>query len=1536
MALQKTGISLEAQGSDAFFAAIKSANEAVAAMGAGALKAAGGVDAFAEAAARAARVADLEGKLGTQRKELGILQKELEQTAAKYGEGSTQAQRKALAVDKLTNSIQSTERALASEQRELVAAANATQEVGQAADKAAPQVKDLGQVAEHAGKGFNALGEVAIGALREIGAGLVEMAAEGVKALGGLVADSVKMAGDFDAGLRTLEAVAGDSMAEAGASLDTFREKALQLGADTRFSADEALTAMTELAKGGVPITEVLGGATEAVLNLAAAGGVELAPASEIVAKNLAIWSREGVTAADVTNLIAQAANASTVGVEELANGMANAQGTAQSLGLEYKDFVTTMAVLAPAFSSSQEAGTSLKNFLVRLQPQTKPARKAMAELGLLTEEGASKFFDAQGAYVGGAKAADLLAQATAGLTDAKRTELLQLVFGNDAMGAANQLLQEGSAGYERVAGAMASAGTAAAQAGKMNEGFNAIMDALGGTIDTVKIRIGTALLPILGTLTNNYLIPAINIVGDLVKAFAAFGTGDTFTGFTTLAGIVKPFSETLANIFAQAATASDPFGTLKQALTDTYPGFATLLDVGTKIRDAFAGIMAKAGEVGTALAAFGKGDSFTGFSTLAGVVRPLSKDLADLLATAATSSTPFETFKKGLDNAIPGLSTIRGLVSTTAKDLAAISEAVNGAKQALDAFSQTKMGDGLLGSIQTLKGEFPPLGLSIGGAIRNIQTAFAAFEATPFGQQFIAGAKQAFLDFANEAPTLGAGIVAALAGGLTGGVGNLAIAAYKGRDAIVQAWNDFAANAPTLGGAAVAGIVTGLMGGVGSIIMAGRTLGQGAEQSWNDFVSNTPSFGAAAVTGIINGLTGGVGGIFKAFTILANEGERAWNELVGSAPGIGRAVVTGIIAGATAGASSLFSAIANLARQAYDAAMAALFASSPSQLFADGPGKSIPTGMAQGVTNATPALTRAVSGAVGAALDAANAALSGGTLVKSGNIASLFSNPGGTSAGKSALGVIASDALSLKNALLLANKSATYLAGGMLKLGDTTGMSAAKLREHEMAVGRATEGLQRHIVAGLKSETIERRQEAQTELLEKQTMHAVDAFLKLNPAIDGAGLAALVTSGQLDQMTAELIKQEQETREAERALAAFDEMLESVDASVLSLTANLNAFSTAAQAIGRIRGMADAEREVAALAGDDNTEDRRDDLRDAITEEEEYQKKRAEILAASDFEEDYYNEAGELVTGRRSKLAALEAEYTQDGMSATERRIAAEQALAAEIMRVTAALALQAQAQADLAAAREEASRIRAMDQALGNEYNALRNQQILELAGLERERIDLAAKAAAGDAGAAAQLAALDRQIALIKEAHTLEIQAYRDRAREQIIAGVAAANGIEVGMVEQTPALLAYVDDLMQQIIAATQGALGIASPSKVFTKMGKQTLWGFAKPFTDGNVIGDVLRGVDSAMGKVIMGAGQSLGQALPAATTIRPAAMGGGGNTSYHYGGATTYQMDARGSNWSRPQLEGIVRGVVDRTARSADGTRRTGGYGRRI
>jgi TP901 family phage tail tape measure protein len=334
---------------------------------------------------------------------------------------------------------------------------------------------------------------------KKSGASMTEV---GNKALlaGGVIAAGFGYAAnkaiDFEHQISAIGSVSGATQDQ----LDAMRKKALQLGADTSFSASEAASAMEELAKAGVSTTAILGGAADATVALAAAGGVDLPTAATIAANAM---NQFGLTAQQlpaIVNNIAGAANASAIDVKDLGLSMSQVGAVAHLAGLSFQDTAVAIAELGNAGIKGSDAGTSLKTFLQNLIPTTKQQVNLFDELGITTNGLGNKFFDASGKAKGLADISQVLQTALKGMSKEQQLATLQTLFGSDAIRAAAVLADNGAKGFNDLATAMGKTSAADVAAKRLDNTAGRI-EQLKGSIETLAISIGELLLPFIDRL---------------------------------------------------------------------------------------------------------------------------------------------------------------------------------------------------------------------------------------------------------------------------------------------------------------------------------------------------------------------------------------------------------------------------------------------------------------------------------------------------------------------------------------------------------------------------------------------------------------------------------------------------------------------------------------------------------------------------------------------------------------------------------------------------------------------------------------------------------------------------------------------------------------------------------------------------------------------------------------------------------------------------------------------------------------------------
>jgi TP901 family phage tail tape measure protein len=355
--------------------------------------------------------------------------------------------------------------------------------------------KDLdtvGKKGKSSGEAMNKAGTLMLGAGVAIAAGF---------------AVAVNSAANFEKGLSNIKAVSGATAAQ----MEQIRSKALQLGADTKFSAGEAAQAMEELAKAGVSTTDILNGAADATVNLAAAGDIALPEAATIASNAMNQFALAAKDLPKVADLIAGAANASAIDVSQFGFSLSQVGAVAHLAGLSFKDTAVAIAELGNAGIVGSDAGTSLKTFLNNLIPTTKNQIALSKELGLMTKNGTNAFFDQQGHVKSLADISQVLQNATKNLTKEQKLAAFQTLFGSDAIRAAAVLSDQGAAGFNKMATAMDKVKAADVAKTKMDN-FKGSLEQMKGSLETLAITLGTILLP-----------PLRKIVDSVTKAINTF-----------------------------------------------------------------------------------------------------------------------------------------------------------------------------------------------------------------------------------------------------------------------------------------------------------------------------------------------------------------------------------------------------------------------------------------------------------------------------------------------------------------------------------------------------------------------------------------------------------------------------------------------------------------------------------------------------------------------------------------------------------------------------------------------------------------------------------------------------------------------------------------------------------------------------------------------------------------------------------------------------------------------------------------------------
>lgn len=287
-----------------------------------------------------------------------------------------------------------------------------------------------------------------------------------------------KTAGDFESSMNQLQINANATTKQLG----EMRKEALKIGQDTTKSASEAANAMNILAKAGMDATTILRGGASATVSLAEATGSELDPAAAAITDTLQQFKMTAKDLPYIINRITGAVNESKFDFADFQLGMAQAGGVAQTAGMDFKDFTTALAATAYMFQSGSDAGTSFKNFLMRLTPETKKQTQAFKDYGL-------GFHDAQGNMKSLAEIAQILQDKFKGLDEQTRTAIFKELFGVDAIRSAVALMDLGAKGIDNINAKLSNV-DAVKQAEARMKGFNGQLEQLKGALETLAIAI--------------------------------------------------------------------------------------------------------------------------------------------------------------------------------------------------------------------------------------------------------------------------------------------------------------------------------------------------------------------------------------------------------------------------------------------------------------------------------------------------------------------------------------------------------------------------------------------------------------------------------------------------------------------------------------------------------------------------------------------------------------------------------------------------------------------------------------------------------------------------------------------------------------------------------------------------------------------------------------------------------------------------------------------------------------------------------------
>ena len=217
-------------------------------------------------------------------------------------------------------------------------------------------------------------------------------------AVTGLGTAAVKTASDFDSAMSNVAAISGASAED----MDKLRERAREMGSQTKFSAKEAGDAMGYMAMAGWKTEDMLT-SIEGVMNLAAASGEDLAKTSDILTDAMTAFGLEAdkttngiANATHFADVLAQASSSANTNVSMMGETFKYIAPVAGALGYSTEDAAVAIGLMANSGIKASQAGTQLRSSLTNMIKPSEDVGDAMEKWGFYATEASTSIDQAK------------------------------------------------------------------------------------------------------------------------------------------------------------------------------------------------------------------------------------------------------------------------------------------------------------------------------------------------------------------------------------------------------------------------------------------------------------------------------------------------------------------------------------------------------------------------------------------------------------------------------------------------------------------------------------------------------------------------------------------------------------------------------------------------------------------------------------------------------------------------------------------------------------------------------------------------------------------------------------------------------------------------------------------------------------------------------------------------------------------------------------------------------------------------------------
>lgn len=331
---------------------------------------------------------------------------------------------------------------------------------------------------------------------------------------------------NFESSMSQVAATMGITADKSNKEFKVLSDAAKKAGSTTKYSASEASEALNYLALAGYD-AGTSASMLPKVLNLASAGGLDLAYASDLVTDSMSALGLKTEEADGFIDQLAKTSQKSNTGVGQLGEAILTVGGTAKTLAGGTVELNTQLGILADNGIKGAEGGTALRNIILSLSSPTDKAAEAMKKMGLEVHDANGNMRSTNDIFTD-------LNGILSTMTQKKQTEVLSTIFNKVDLKSANALLAGSGDRFKELSGHIsASDGAAQSMADTMSKNLAGSFKNFMSKVESL----GIAVYEKFQVPLTNAVNKGIEVLGDIITKFENGDLDGIITGIGVAVG---------------------------------------------------------------------------------------------------------------------------------------------------------------------------------------------------------------------------------------------------------------------------------------------------------------------------------------------------------------------------------------------------------------------------------------------------------------------------------------------------------------------------------------------------------------------------------------------------------------------------------------------------------------------------------------------------------------------------------------------------------------------------------------------------------------------------------------------------------------------------------------------------------------------------------------------------------------------------------------------------------------------------------------